>query len=45
MGKDFNKIIFFFCFSDDYYRVEDKIECSGSDDFEEVVIKKVKILF
>lgn len=42
VGKDFNKITLFLCSSDDYHRAEDKTECSGSDDSEEVVTKKVK---
>lgn len=45
VGKDFNKITLFLCSSDDYHRAEDKTECSGSDDSEEVVTKKVKISF
>lgn len=42
VGKDFNKITLFLCSSDDYHRAEDKTECSGSDDSEEVVTKKTK---
>lgn len=41
VGKDFNKITLFLCSSDDYHRAEDKTECSGSDDSEEVVTKKL----
>ena len=42
VGKDFNKITLFLVSSDDYHRAEDKTECSGSDDSEEVVTKKVQ---
>ena len=42
VGKDFNKITLFLCSSDDYLRAFDKTECTGSDDSEEVVTKKVK---
>ena len=42
VGKDFNKITLFLCSSNDYNRAVDKTECTGSDDSEEVVTKKVK---
>ena len=35
-------MLLFLCSSDDCHRADDKTECSGSDDSEEVITKKVK---
>ena len=42
VGKNVNKLTLFLRSSDDYHRAVNTTECSDSDDFEEVAIKKVK---